>query len=824
MYAQFNNFLEDISDPVYLMDPEGNINYFNNAARGVMGLDREEEPAGFTLSDCHPKWAEDMIREEAIPFAIENGKWRGESALLTREGMELPVFQIIKVQHTSLGAIAHLSSIFKADTGDCFKRARQIDRLTQLETLIRLSKHVLNENRRVGVIHRVVSAACELTRGNIGLFCNISSIGQVSIESVSDERIRDSALMTDIRTLLSAPKFVENLTRRKSLRLVFAEFSYYTETGGNPPGDAGSNRLKHLICARLTESREDEPAVILVGNSDDVAFSPEDEAMLIHMTTFTELALRHIKAHREASRRSREMELIFTNLKEAVMVCGADGSPIMANPACIASLGFDPTGESCRDIARQMRLQYPDGSRVLADAMPYVRALCGESVIDERYYGYDENDNRLVYVISSTPLYREDEIIGTVTVWRDETDLERLTEQLISEQSALETIIRSAPEGIVVVDRECRITMVNPAAVRLYGRDVPYGRPLVDQADLNLLYPDGTPYDPKDLPLTRSVFNGEDLIDQEIALLLPNGEWRYLLVNTTPIKNYENEIIGGVGVFHDITRRRSEKMQLEQDKDLLEKRVAERTVELEGLVETLNTEIEERKRVEQRLRESQEELLLMSRRTLEALEADKQAVAKELHDSIGASLAAIKFSLEDRLSSMQSVPDVDTAPLEKIVSYLMSTIKETKRISAALRPATLDDLGLFATIDWFTREFTTFYNNLKITRDISLQESELSDAMKIVIYRIFQEAVNNAVKHANASNIHLTLVRYNGGVKMVVKDDGCGFEQGAELVATDPLSGHGIEGMRERAELCGGRFEIDSRQGGGTKIMVILPF
>lgn len=823
MYEQFNNLLEDISDPIYLMDAEGAIQYLNDAARGVLGLKCTPNVKSCRLSDCHPKWAEEMIREEAIPSAIANGRWRGESALLTRDGMELPVFQTIHVQRTSLGGIAHLSAVFKSDTGDYFEKARKLDRLTQLETLIRLSKHVMEETHRSAVIQQVVSAACALTKGNVCIFCNITPTGRTVIDKAYDGSAACKILMADIRKLLDTPKFLADLARQKSLRLVSAEFSYYNERFPNPSGETVQARLKHLVCARLSEPGGEGAGMILVGNADNVAFTPEDEAMLLHLAAFTELALRHIHSNKEARRRSREMELLFTNLKEAVMVCDANGSPVMANPACVAFLGFDPVGTPCRNIARQMRLQLPDGTRIFSEEMPYARALRGESVLDERYYGYDDNDNPLVYVISSTPLYREDEIVGAVTVWRDETDLEQLTEQLISEQSALQTIIRSAPEGIVVVDKECRITMANPTSVRLYGRDVPYGQPLAAQADLSLMHPDGTPYDPLDLPLSRSVFNGEVLYDQEMAISLPDGRMRYLLINTTPIRNQADEIIGGVGVFHDITQRRSEKVQLQKDKNLLEKRVAERTVELEHLVETLKTEIEERKRVERKLRGSQQELRLMSRRTLEAIEADKQAVAKELHDSIGASLAAIKFSLEDRLSAMQSVPDVDIVSFEKIVSYLMYTIKETKRIAAELRPTTMDDLGLLATIDWFCREFSNFYRNIKVTNEITIRESDLSDAMKIVIYRILQESFNNAAKHAEASNIHFKLARCSGGVRMVVKDDGCGFEPGSDVFAEDPLTGHGIEGMRERAELCGGNLEIDSRKGEGTQITVTLP-
>ena len=823
MYAQFHTFLEDISDPVYLMSPDGAIRYINSSARGVLGIEADAMSENLLLSDCHPQWAAAMIRKEAIPAAIANGRWRGESALLTREGMELPVFQTISIQQAQQGDIAHLTSVFKADTGAHFDSVRRIDRLTQLETLIRLSKDVLQETRREGVIQRVVAAACELTHGNICLFARVSESGEVCVEAASEGCTPDSALALEIRRLVAQPTFADDLHMRKSFRLVAAEFSYYT--GAQPtPGTAPPAKLKHLVCARLLESSNADARMILVGNSDNVAFTPEDEAMLLQMAAFTELGLNHIQARQEAGRRSREMELIFANLKEAVMVCSANGTPIMANSACVASLGFDPSGYTCRDLSGRMNLVYPDGSRVPPGAMPFARAIDGESVNDERYYGYDKDGGSVVYVMSATPFYKGSEVAGAVTVWRDETDLEKLTEKLITEQSALRTIIKSAPEGIVVVDKDCRITMANPTATRLYGRPVPLNQPLSAQEDLEILHPDGTPYEPWDLPLSRSVFFGEVWFDQEIALAQPDGGMRYLLVNTTPIKNKEGEIIGGVGVMHDITQRRSEKMQLQQDKDLLERRVAERTVELEALIETLKTEIEERKRVEQQLRESRQELRMMSRRTLEALEADKQTVAKELHDSIGASLAAIKFSLEDRLSTMQSVPREDTVSLEKIVSYLMYTIKETKRISASLRPTTLDDLGLMATIDWFCREFSTFYKQIRVTQEVAINESDLSDAMKIVIYRILQESMNNSAKHANPSQIHFSMNRRDGGVRMTIKDDGCGFEPDSRLFNSDPLSGHGIQGMRERAEICGGRFDIESGEGEGTRITLDLPF
>jgi signal transduction histidine kinase len=225
------------------------------------------------------------------------------------------------------------------------------------------------------------------------------------------------------------------------------------------------------------------------------------------------------------------------------------------------------------------------------------------------------------------------------------------------------------------------------------------------------------------------------------------------------------------------------------------------------------------------LAHSQKRLKQISMRTLNVLEADRQTVSKELHDGVGASLAAIKFSLEEKeFRRVQSNGRLD-ASLQQEITYLLSTIKETKRISANLRPTTLDDLGLVATIEWYLRQYQRMYGNIDVHYDMDLTEAEVPEKMKIIIYRIVQEGLSNAEKHSEASTVHLK-IRFcddKHAISVSLQDDGRGFDVDETLSEKDPLSGYGLTAMRERCEIFGGSFHIDSKPGAGTTIDAILP-
>ena len=147
-------------------------------------------------------------------------------------------------------------------------------------------------------------------------------------------------------------------------------------------------------------------------------------------------------------------------------------------------------------------------------------------------------------------------IQGLVLSLMDVTERERMLLQLEQERGRLKAIIDTAPLPIVVADDECRVVMTNPVADRLFALPVPYRGDWTSQALLNRCYPDGTPYDPRQLPLSRSALDGEVCRDVELTILYPDGQRQVVLASTAPIRDARGKITGAVGVFQDITERK----------------------------------------------------------------------------------------------------------------------------------------------------------------------------------------------------------------------------------------------------------------------------
>lgn len=288
-------------------------------------------------------------------------------------------------------------------------------------------------------------------------------------------------------------------------------------------------------------------------------------------------------------------------------------------------------------------------------------------------------------------------------------------------------------------------------------------------------------------------------------------------------------ITGGSGqpqlfiTFTDITEQKRAETELARIRDELSERVRLRTAELSETVKALENEIDERKLMEEKLRRSQENLRQLSRKTMTMMESDRKTVAREIHDSLGGSLAAIKFHLEDTLLKYGENEAVVRA-LSKAVDYIQETIKDTKRISAGLRPTTLDDLGLQATVKWFCRQMAEYHPEIHFVTRIDIDESRIDEFQKIVIFRIVQEAMNNAVQHSEADTVWLNIILSGNWIGLEVKDNGCGFDTGRMFTEKhEAISGYGLTSIRERAEICGGTFVIESSPGAGTSIRVKLP-
>ncbi len=220
---------------------------------------------------------------------------------------------------------------------------------------------------------------------------------------------------------------------------------------------------------------------------------------------------------------------------------------------------------------------------------------------------------------------------------------------------------------------------------------------------------------------------------------------------------------------------------------------------------------------------AQENLRYFSHKTMEILENERKLIAKEIHDGLGGSLAAIKFLLEDILSRNGDNAEI-AEPLRQTVQYIKDTIKKTRRISAGLRPIMLDDLGLKATIRWCCGKLKQSFPEITLIVEVNINESIIDDSQKILIYRIIQEAMTNAAKHGGADTIWLSLTQSNERLELEITDNGCGFDTG--MVLSDKYrngSGYGLCRIKAKTEICGGSFCINSLENKGTALRITLP-
>ena len=234
-------------------------------------------------------------------------------------------------------------------------------------------------------------------------------------------------------------------------------------------------------------------------------------------------------------------------------------------------------------------------------------------------------------------------------------------------------------------------------------------------------------------------------------------------------------------------------------------------------------DITERRKAEQEVLDSREALRNLSARLMSTQETERRRVARELHDSIGQSLSAVKFMVERAISEQQDagVPDQGNT-LRTVVPVIQEAVEEVRRISMALRPTTLDDLGLIATITWFTREFQTTYPHMEVERLIEVEEFEIPEMLKTNIFRILQESMNNAAKHSQATRITVALRQVLGDIQLLVADNGVGFIPG-KTPRNPSGGGFGLVSMRERAELFRGSLILTSAPGEGTMIIAQWP-
>ena len=221
----------------------------------------------------------------------------------------------------------------------------------------------------------------------------------------------------------------------------------------------------------------------------------------------------------------------------------------------------------------------------------------------------------------------------------------------------------------------------------------------------------------------------------------------------------------------------------------------------------------------EQVRAGRERLQSLSRRLVEAQEAERHYVARELHDEAGQALTSLLFGL--RQLEPQLTDPAQAAQVAELKQMTNGLFESLHRLAADLRPASLDHLGLVPVLQQYLKVMGERYGLIAQFKAVGFEGERLSVEIETALYRIVQEALTNIGRHARATRADVLLERRDGRVVVVVEDNGLGFDAAIGQFAQE---GHlGLVGMQERVEMLGGSLTIESAAGAGTTIVVEVP-
>jgi signal transduction histidine kinase len=268
----------------------------------------------------------------------------------------------------------------------------------------------------------------------------------------------------------------------------------------------------------------------------------------------------------------------------------------------------------------------------------------------------------------------------------------------------------------------------------------------------------------------------------------------------------------------------------------LNKALQQRSADLIASNRQLQQEIVQRKSAEESLRKSeqhsgrlleqsrrmQDELRLLSRQLLSAQEEERKKISRELHDEIAQTLSGINI----RLGALKVEAAVNTKDLQKKITstqrLVVRSVNIVHRFARELRPAVLDDLGLIPALHSVMKAFTA-RTGVRASLTAFAGVERMDTARRTVLFRVAQEALTNVARHARASHVGIHLLKIQGAVRMEIRDDGKAFDVQRVLLAKG--NHHlGLLGMRERMEMVGGSFAVESASGKGTVVRAEIPY
>jgi PAS domain S-box-containing protein len=518
---------------------------------------------------------------------------------------------------------------------------------------------------------------------------------------------------------------------------------------------------------------------------------------------------------RESEERYRTL---FNLFPMAVYSCDASGVILKFNRVAAEMWGREPViGEKGERFCGSFKLFRSDGSFMPHEQCPMADVVSGKipEVRDAEVVVERPDGSRIYALVNILPLKDErGEVMGAINCFYDITDRIQREEMLRRNE---------APVGVYVVDAKLRLQQVNPKARPVFSQV----RPLIGRdfsEIIHILWPSrvadqimkrfrhtlktGAPYRSPDFAERRRDIGVKQIYEWQIQrVTLPTGEH------------------GVVCFFSNITERKRAEEALRRlavltaSNKKLEQEIARRQKAQESLKKSEQHQI----KLLQQSYQMQKQLRSLSHQILQTQEEERKRISRELHDEIAQTLVGIDIHLKSLIR--EAAGDIKGLPqkikrTQRLVARSLDVVHEFAR---QLRPMALDDLGLVAALQAFMEEFKKRTGvHIRFTTFTSGRIKQLNNDTSTVFYRVAQEALTNVARHAQATLVEVNFEKLPDAICLKIKDNGKSFRT-QSVMQSKRNTRLGLLGMRERLEMVGGSFSIESAPGSGTTVRAQIP-